>query len=57
MRRILADIGSKDPKFYGPEWIVVANDHLSKQLAAGERDKDTILSGFREKVVSALDKG
>ena len=57
MRRILADIGSKDPKFYGPEWIVVANDHLSKQLAAGERDKDAILSGFREKVVSALDKG
>ncbi len=56
MRRILADMGSKDAKFYGPEWIVIANDHLSKQLAAGIRDKDAILNGFRERVVSAIDK-
>jgi hypothetical protein len=56
MRRILADMGSKNPKFYGPQWIIIANDYLSKQLVAGIRDADVIINGFREKVVAALDK-
>lgn len=56
MRKLLADMGSKDPSFFGPEWIIAANDHLSKMLSSGVRDKNTILAGFREKVLSAADR-
>ena len=56
MRRILAEMGSKDPVFYGPEWIVRANDYLSKQLVAGVRDKDAIILGFRDKVLASMDR-
>jgi len=30
MRSILAEAGREDDRFLGPEWIVVANDILSK---------------------------
>jgi len=52
MRKILADAGGKDPKFYGPEWIIAANDHLSRQLASGVRNKDAIIAGFRDRVMA-----
>ena len=56
MRKILADMGSKDQRFYGPEWIIAANDHLSKQLSSGEKDSAKIVSGFRDKVLAAMDR-
>ena len=37
-------------RFYGPEWIVMANDHLSAQLSSGVRDRRAIVESFRRRV-------
>ena len=33
--------------FYGPEWIVLANDHLRKSISSGITDPDSIVASFR----------
>lgn len=35
--------------FYGPEWIVFANEHLSKCISSGIRDHNQIIDSFKKK--------
>lgn len=56
MRKILADAGMNESRFHGPEWIVAANEYLSRQYGSGVTDKDAILAGFRSLVASAAKK-
>lgn len=51
MRQLLADLAQRHgDRFYGPEWIVMANDHLSAQLSSGIRDRKAIVESFRRRV-------
>ena len=52
MRGFLADAAAQyGDSFYGPEWIIMANDHLSKQLSAGCTDCDEIVGSFKRRVL------
>lgn len=49
MRSFLAEMAEKHGDgFYGPEWIALANDHLSKHVSAGD-DKTEIIESFRSR--------
>ena len=51
LREILVEMAKKNGEgYYGPEWIVLANDHLSRNLSSRVTDKDTILRTFRERL-------
>lgn len=39
----------KGEGYYGPEWIVLANDHLSRNISAGVTDADAIVESFRDR--------
>ncbi|MGE0015637.1 MAG: ATPase, T2SS/T4P/T4SS family, partial [Candidatus Methanomethylophilaceae archaeon] len=47
MRKMLAEAGSRDEKFLWPEWINMANDHLSRN--SGKNPK-ALISSFEAKV-------
>lgn len=50
LRGFLAEMAlTKGEGFYGPEWIVLANDHMTKNFSAGVTDKEAILGSFRER--------
>ena len=50
MRLYLSQMMEKDEKYGGPEYVVLANDMLSKMLENGVTDKDSILSSFKSKI-------
>ena len=51
MRQFLADMAKANGEgYYGPEWIVLANDHLSKNIAAGETDLQSIVDSFKRRL-------
>ena len=53
MRSIIAETAAKEgEEFYGPKWIVLANDYLAHQLEAGVRDRTEIVEGFRRRFLS-----
>ena len=39
----------KGEGFYGPEWIILANDHLNKCLSSGMTDADEVMKSFKER--------
>jgi type IV secretory pathway ATPase VirB11/archaellum biosynthesis ATPase len=47
MRKMLAEAGSRDERFLGPEWINTANDHLSRN--SGKNPK-ALISSFEAKI-------
>ena len=50
LRQFLADMAEKKGEgFYSPEWIVLANDHLKKNLSSGITDPDSILDSFKKR--------
>ena len=56
LREFLAEMAErKGEGYYGPEWIVLANDHLKRNLSAGISDPEVIVRTFRERLGS--DKG
>ena len=40
---------TKGDGFYGPEWIVLANDHLRKCYSSGMTDEDEIVKAFEDR--------
>ena len=51
LREFLAEMAEKNGEgYYGPEWIVLANDHLKKSLSSGITDPDEIVGSFRERL-------
>ena len=40
---------TKGEGFYGPEWIVLANDHLKKCYSSGMTDEDDIVKSFEDR--------
>ena len=51
LRKFLADMAmTKGEGFYGPEWIVLANDHLKKCYTAGTTDPDEIVRSFERRI-------
>ncbi len=51
LRKFLADMAmTKGEGFYGPEWIVLANDHLKKCYTAGTTDPDEIVRSFERSI-------
>ncbi len=40
---------TKGEGFYGPEWIVLANDHLKKCYSSGMTDEDEIVKAFEDR--------
>ena len=51
LRQFLADKAEKDGEgYYGPEWIVLANDHLRRNLSSGITDPEVIVRTFRERL-------
>jgi flagellar protein FlaI len=50
MRAFLAEMAeAHGAGFYGPEWIALANDHLSKCISAGDLSPDEAVSSFKER--------
>ena len=50
LREFLADMARKKGEgFYGPEWIVLANDHLKKCYSSGMTDEDEIVKSFEDR--------
>ena len=51
LRKFLADMAmTKGEGFYGPEWIVLANDHLKTCYTAGTTDPDVIVRSFERRI-------
>lgn len=50
IRKMLAERGGSDEKFLGPEWICMANDHVSRN--SNKRAED-IISSFKVKISRA----
>ena len=51
MRLLLSKLGKDVSDGYNsPEWIILANDHLSKCISSGITDADRILSSFKKKL-------
>ncbi|MCL2712400.1 MAG: type II/IV secretion system ATPase subunit [Methanomassiliicoccaceae archaeon] len=49
MRKFLAEMASvHSEKFYGPEWICYANEHLSKALMDGTFDRTGTVDSFKK---------
>ena len=40
---------AKGEGFYGPEWVILANDHLNRSISAGITDADVIMKSFEER--------
>ena len=50
LREFLAKMADAEGDgFYGPEWIVLANDHLSRCISSGMKDADEIVDSFKKK--------
>ena len=50
LRKFLAEMGrTRGDGFYGPEWIVLANDHLKKCYTSGMTDADEIVKAFEDR--------
>ena len=50
LRKFLAEMGrTRGEGFYGPEWIVLANDHLKKCYTSGMTDADEIVKAFEDR--------
>lgn len=50
LRGFLAEMAiRKGEGFYSPEWIVLANDHLSKSLSSGVTDVEAIVRSFADR--------
>lgn len=48
MRSYISSIAERyGEEYYGPKWIVFANDYLAHQLDAGIRDRTEIIDGFK----------
>ncbi len=51
LRALLSRLGKDVSDGYNsPEWIILANDHLSKCISSGITDADEIVSSFRRKL-------
>ncbi len=52
MRQILSDLANeKNEGYLGPEWIIFANDFLSRKLKDGITGRNAIIGEFREAVL------
>ena len=52
MRQILSDLATENSeKYLGPEWIIFANDFLSRKLKDGITGRNAIIGEFREAVL------
>jgi len=52
MRQILSDLATENSeKYLGPEWIIFANDFLSRKLKGGITGRNAIIGEFREAVL------
>ena len=52
MRQILSDLANeKNEGYLGPEWIIFANDFLSRKLKGGITGRNAIIGEFREAVL------
>ena len=52
MRQILSDLATeKNEGYLGPEWIIFANDFLSRKLKGGITGRNAIIGEFREAVL------
>ncbi len=50
LRKFLAEMGrTRGEGFYGPEWIILANDHLKKCYTSGMTDADEIVKAFEDR--------
>jgi len=50
MRAFLADMAARHgDEFFGPEWIISANDHLAAELSAGASSPASAVESFRRK--------
>lgn len=47
IRKLLAEKGAQDDRFLGPEWIIVANDHISRN---SNKDSGILIGSFEAKV-------
>ena len=53
LREFLAEMAEKNGEgYYGPEWIVLANDHLKRNLSTGITDPEVIVRTFKERLGS-----
>ncbi|MBO4357541.1 MAG: type II/IV secretion system ATPase subunit [Candidatus Methanomethylophilaceae archaeon] len=51
LREFLAEMAEKNGEgYYGPEWIVLANDHLKRSLSAGISEPETVIRTFKERL-------
>ena len=51
LREFLAEMAEKNGEgYYGPEWIVLANDHLKRNISSGITDPEGIVRTFRERL-------
>ena len=51
LRALLSGLGKEVSDGYNsPEWIILANDHLSKCISSGMTDADDVVSSFRRKL-------
>ncbi len=46
LRKCLAEAGSSDSRYLGPEWVCIANAHQSRCIG---KDPEAVVKGFREK--------
>ena len=50
LRKFLAEMGTtKGEGYLGPEWIVLANDHLKRCISSGMTDVDEVVNSFRQR--------
>ena len=52
MRQVLAELGSRDERYLGPEWIMMANDMVAKAPAG--RQADDLAEDFRRRVTGLV---
>ena len=58
LREFLAKIAEeKGEGYYGPEWIVLANDHLNRNLSSGITDPDEIINSFKRRFEDFKEEG
>ncbi len=50
IRGFLARLTEKEGGYDGPEWIILANDHVSKCISSGMTDTDSIVKSFMKRL-------
>ncbi len=50
IRGFLSRLAETEGGYDGPEWIILANDHVSKCISSGMTDTDSIVESFRKRL-------